>query len=109
MLEELLLALVIIEFIGVAYNIFENVRDVVTTRNLAKNQQEALNCQQQSIKLQEEQFKLYKDYSEMQNEQNMNIRNLSYLISSLESRIWVLEQEKKSKPKKAAKKEGETK
>lgn len=109
MLEKLLIALVIIEIINITYNISRGVMDIVTTRNIIKSQQKAVEGQQYSIKLQEEQFKLNKAYSEKQNEQNENIRHLAYLISSLESRVGAIEVEKKPKPRKTIKKEGETK
>lgn len=109
MLEKLLLALVIIEFVGVIHNISESVMNVISTRHLVKAQVDALEGQQKAIKLQEEQYKLNKDYSEKQNEYNKSLEHLAYLISSLEARISVLEREKKPKPKKTTKKEGETK
>ena len=109
MLEKLLLALVIIEFVSVIHNISKSVMDVILTRNLTKAQQKAVEGQQHSIKLQEEQVRLSKVYSEKQDEQNENIKRLAYLITSLESRVSAIELEKKPKPKKTTKKEGEIK
>ena len=68
MLEKLLLIFVIIEAISVIHNITKSVLDVVTTCNLTKTQRKAIEGQQQTIKLQEEQFKLNKFYSEKQDE-----------------------------------------
>ena len=103
MLEKLLLALVIIEFVNVAYIITKGVIDAVLTRNLTKAQQKAIEGQQQAIKLQEEQFKLNKSYSEKQDEQNANIKQLAYLIADHTSRLSELEKElaRKSSTKKS--------
>ena len=81
MLEKLLLIFVIIEAIGVIHNITKSVLDVVTTCNLTKTQRKAIEGQQQTIKLQEEQYKLNKFYSEKQDEQNENIKRLAFLIT----------------------------
>ena len=101
MVERLLLIFVIIETIGVIHNITISVLEVVTTRNLTKVQQKAIEDQQQTIKLQEEQFKLNKFYSEKQDEQNENIKHLAFLITEHNSRLNEIE---KNLPKTTTKK-----
>ena len=91
MLEKLLLIFVIIEAIGVIHNISKSVMDIIATRNLTKAQQKAVEGQQRTIKLQEEQFKLNKFYSEKQDEQNANIKQLTYLITNHGNRLNELE------------------
>ena len=98
MIEKLLLALVIIEFVNVIHNITKSVVDVIATRNLTKAQQEAVKGQQQAIKLQGEQFKLNKFYSEKQDEQNANIKQLAYLITDHGSRLNELEKKLTKRP-----------
>lgn len=98
MLEKLLLALVIIEFVGVVHNISKSVMDIIATRNLTKAQQKAVEGQQRTIKLQEEQFKLNKLYSEKQDEQNANIKQLAYLITDHSSRLNEIEKKLTKRP-----------
>ncbi len=107
MLEKLLLIFVIIEAIGIINNITKNVLDVVITHNIAKSQQSAIEGQRQAIKVQEEQFKLNKFYSEKQDEQNENIKHLAFLITEHSSRLNELE--KILAKKSATKKTKETK
>lgn len=109
MLEKLLIALIIIEIINITYNVSRGVMDIIITRNMTKSQKKAVEGQQYSIKLQEEQLKLNKAYSEKQDEQNENIKLLAHRITFLESRISAIELDRKPKPKKTTKKEGETK
>ena len=103
MLEKLLLALVIIEFVSVIHNISKSVMDVISTRHLTKAQLDALEGQQKAIKIQDEQLKLSKFYSEKQDEQNANIKQLAYLISEHNNRLNELEKilAKKTTTKKA--------
>jgi hypothetical protein len=72
------------------------------TRRLTKTQNDVLNGQQQAIKLQEEQVKLNKFYSEKQDEQNANIKQLVHLINDHGIRLSELEKTlaKKSSTKK---------
>ena len=107
MLEKLLLALVIIEFVNVIHNISKSVMDAISTRNLTKAQQETVEAQQRAINLQEEQFKLNKLYSEKQDEQNANIKQLAYLITDHNSRLNELEKKLAKRP--VTKKNKETK
>jgi len=107
MIEKLLLIFVIIEAVSVTYNIIKSVMDVIATRNLTKAQQKAVEGQRQAIKIQEEQYKLNKFYSEQQDEQNENIKHLAYLITDHGSRLNELEKRLTKKP--APKKSKETK
>ena len=107
MLEKLLLALVVIEFVNAIHNISKSVIDAISTRNLTKTQQEAVEGQQQTIKLQEEQFKLNKLYSEKQDKQNASIEQLAYLFTAHDSRLNELEKKLAKRP--VTKKNKETK
>ena len=107
MLEKLLLALVVIEFVSVVHNISKSVMDVISTRHLTKAQLDALEGQQKAIKIQDEQLKLSKFYSEKQDEQNANIKQLAYLITDHGSRLNELEKKLTKKP--VTKKNKETK
>ena len=102
MIEKLLLILVIVEAINVIHNITKSIMDIVSTRGVIKAQREAVEGQQRAIKIQDEQLKLNKFYSEKQDEQNKNIRQLAYLITEHGSRLNELEKitAKKSATKK---------
>ena len=107
MIEKLLLILVIVEIVNVIHNITKTIVDAIGTRNLIKAQQQAVEGQQYAIRLQEEQFKLNKFYSEKQDEQNENIKQLAYLITEHSSRLNELEKRLTKKP--TTKKTKETK
>ena len=102
MIEKLLLIFVIIEAINVIHSIMKSIMDIVSTRHLTKSQLDALEGQQKAIKIQDEQLKLSKFYSEKQDEQNENIKRLAYLITEHSSRLNELEKiiAKKSSTKK---------
>lgn len=91
MIEKLLLILVIAEVVNVIHNIAKSIMDIVSTRHLTKAQLDALEGQQRAIKIQDEQLKLNKFYSEKQNEQNENIKQLAYLINGHGIRLNELE------------------
>ncbi len=91
MIEKLLLILVIVEAVNVIHSIAKSITDVISTRHLTKAQLDALEGQQRAIKIQDEQLKLSKFYSEKQDEQNANIRQLAYLITEQGSRLNELE------------------
>lgn len=78
---------VIIEAINVTHSIVKSIVDTISTRSLIKAQNDALNGQQKAIKIQDEQLKLTKFYSERQNEQNENIKHLAFLITDHSSRL----------------------
>ena len=91
MIEKLLLIFVIIETINVIHNITKSIMDIISTRKIAKAQYDALNGQREAIKIQDEQLKLSRFYSEKQDEQNENIKRLAYLITEHGSRLNELE------------------
>ena len=91
MIEKLLLILVIVEAVNVIHNIVKSIMDTVSTRRLTKAQFDAIEGQQRAIKIQDEQLKLSKFYSEKQDEQNENIKRLAYLITEHGSRLNELE------------------
>lgn len=107
MIEKLLLILVIVEAVNVIHNIVKSIMDIVSTRHLTKAQLDAFEGQQRAIKIQDEQLKLSKFYSEKQDEQNENIKRLAYLITEHGSRLNELE--KITAKKSATKKTKETK
>lgn len=107
MIEKLLLILVIVEAINVIHNIVKSIMDTVSTQHLTKAQFDAIEGQQRAIKIQDEQLKLSKFYSEKQDEQNENIKRLAYLITEHGSRLNELE--KITAKKSATKKTKETK
>lgn len=87
MIEKLLLILVIVEAVNVIHNITKTILNSIGSRNLIKAQQKVIEGQQQAIKIQDEQFKLNKFYSEKQDEQNENIKLLAFRISEHGSRL----------------------
>lgn len=91
MIEKLLLILVIVEAINVIHNIVKSIMDIVSTRHLTKAQLDSLEGQRRAIEIQDEQLRLSKFYSEKQNEQNENIKQLAYLINAHGSRLNELE------------------
>ena len=102
MIEKLFIIFIVIEAISVAHNITKSIVDMLETRKLTKTQQDAIEGQQRAIKIQDEQLKLSKFYSEKQDEQNENIKRLAYLITEHGSRLNELEKitAKKSATKK---------
>ena len=107
MIEKLFLIFVIIEAINATHSIVKSVMDIISTRSLTKAQNAVLNGQQEAIKIQDEQLKLSKFYSERQTEQNENIRQLAFIITEHGSRLNELE--KTIAKKTATKKSKETK
>ena len=104
-MEKLFIIFIVIEAINVINNLAKNIKDVIDMAKLKKTNQNAVDCQAQAVRLQEEQLKLNKFYSEKQDEQNENIKQLAFLITEHNNRLTNLEDHMiKTMPKEKAKK-----
>lgn len=100
-MEKLFIIFIVIEAINVIDNLAKNIKDIIDMTKLKKVNQSAIENQAYAVRLQEEQIKFNKSYSEKQDEQNANIKQLAYLITEHGSRLNELE---KKLPKPKAKK-----
>ena len=100
-MEKLFIIFIIIEAINVINNLAKNIKDIIDMTKLKKVNQSAIDNQAHAVRLQEEQIKFNKYYSEKQDEQNQNIKKLAFLITEQRSRIDELENRLKYEPKKS--------